>query len=813
MPNEPSARDDRLNLAIATYLAAVERGEAPDRDKFLAAHGDVAAELQSFFANQSQLRRAADLLNGRENGAPAEESADCGGQTDTFHAEPSSAIRQPESVGTGDVPVLPTGTTIGRYIVERCLGRGGFGAVYLARDEELQRSVAVKVPRLEKSISPQLVERMLQEVRTVAQLQHPGIVSVFDSGRTPDGNPYFVMEYVAGRSLADLLESEKPNFAHAVRLVADIADATHFLHLRHFVHRDLKPGNVLIGAEGRPRLTDFGMAVHETEQRARAGERVGTLPYMSPELLRGETHRIDGRTDIWSLGVILYRLLTGRLPFRGDTPAQLVDEILNRDPKPLRQIDDRIPAELETVCLKCLSKDMTSRYTTAADVAGALRAYLEKADANTESLGRPVQAAQKRIELKTRLGNYGCSVSMAVTVCLLVVPAAIMGLSLVWLPRWASGPLPPPVPSSGPASSSLRERPAAATEGEGYYSKDVFELRQKLDPKQGTNEPRYEAENVFELLDADKNGEISEEEFDASILARLIFKNAFITPTFPVSREEFIESYTRQKLDPKQGTNEPNSESSLLRTLDQLRRNRFDEAIRLRPGSPEPYQQRGEFYAAQGELSKAAGDFGVAFSLAPRDIGLAQTWSYLLFSSGNIDEFRDLCAELRERFPRSGEPDDVLILARILILDPEAGGDRESVVRLAQKALFINPQNWWCYHVLSGALIRNAQFEDALQSLDELEGRKLIPAPPGLDSWLSQILNDSLRAIALLKLERTEEARAVLGRVATTSEEHHLRVTPQGPFGDLGQFWWNWYPIQAFRHEAEELLREAEGAR
>jgi serine/threonine protein kinase len=390
-PDERSSREQRVNDAIAAYLQAVERGEAPTRSEFLAAHADLADELQSFFANQSQFRRAAGACDAVEFTA-ADESQCVAGDTDASHAEASgpadSQTGQREAGSSGDLPVLPAGTTLGRYVIERCLGRGGFGAVYLARDEELRRSVAVKVPRLENSASSELAERMLQEARTVAQLQHPGIVPVFDSGRTSEGNPYFVMEYVTGRSLEELLKNEELTIDRSVSLVAAVAEAIHFLHLRCFIHRDLKPGNILIDADGRPRLTDFGLAVHENEQRARAGERSGTLPDMAPEQVRGEVHRLDGRTDIWSLGVILYRLLTRRLPFGGNTQSQMIDEILNREPKPLRQINDRIPAELETVCLKCLCKDETRRYTAAADISASLRGYLVKASAGTESRGK-----------------------------------------------------------------------------------------------------------------------------------------------------------------------------------------------------------------------------------------------------------------------------------------------------------------------------------------------------------------------------------------------------------------------------------------
>jgi serine/threonine protein kinase/tetratricopeptide (TPR) repeat protein len=787
--NESSYREDRVNAAIAVYLQAVDRGEAPDRDKFLADHADLAAELKSFFTNHSQFRQAADLNDAVESAAAGEESACFLGQTDTFHAEPLEPAPaptgpletgQPESSASGDIPVLPAGAVLGRYIIVRCLGRGGFGAVYLARDEELRRSVAVKVPRLEKSASSQLVEQMLQEARTVAQLQHPGIVSVFDSGRTSDGNPYFVMEYVTGSSLEELLKSEQVATNRAVKLVADLADATHFLHRRCFVHRDLKPGNILIGGDGRPRLTDFGMAVHENQQRARAGELAGTLPYMAPEQLRGEVHRIDGRTDIWGLGVILYRLLAGRLPFSGNTPAEIVDEILNREPKPVRQINDQVPAELEDVCRKCLAKEMTDRYATAADVAGALRGHLEQASGSAESRVRIAGNGEKRVELATRMGKYGCSVSMAVTVCLLVIPAAIYTLNLGWFdshrPR---------------AKSLLRNEERRASDAVAHKEADVD--KEEHDRADFASE----AGQLFELVDTDIYGEISEEEFNRSLLVRVKFKNAGISPTFPLKRDVFL------KIFPQRGVDSPLEMSTSLKA--------FDDAIRLHPKSAMEYQRRGKFFAENGDLVRAAEDFGLAYALMPANVSLAQIWAYLLFSSGNVDEYREVCAQLRERFGASDDAKNVLILSRILILSPEAIADTAFLVQLAQKAVTLDTRNWWSHHVLGGAYVRNGQYEEVLKTLDEIGDLQLVTGPPDVDLWLSQILNDSLRAMSLLKLDRPAEARPVLERLLQSSEQH-LRRTPDLPFGEITPFWWNWYPIQAFRHEAEELLYEADSA-
>jgi serine/threonine protein kinase/tetratricopeptide (TPR) repeat protein len=288
---------------------------------------------------------------------------------------------------------------IGPYRVLRRLGEGGFGAVYLADDEDLQRQVAVKVPRNDRFPSPQDLERFLNDARTAARLSHPAIVTLYHVGRSADGTSFIVMEYIDGPSLAELLQHERMLPDRAAALVAQVAEAVHYAHKRGFVHRDLKPGNILLQrceSEGRgsavhrgartdstlaacsagsfvPKITDFGLAVHEDIQRLQAGEVAGTPAYMAPEQVRGETHRLDGRTDIWSLGVILYELLTGRLPFAGRNWQELSDEILDREPKPPRQMDDTIPAALEKTCLKCLSKPIDGRYTTAADLADELR--------------------------------------------------------------------------------------------------------------------------------------------------------------------------------------------------------------------------------------------------------------------------------------------------------------------------------------------------------------------------------------------------------------------------------------------------------
>jgi predicted Ser/Thr protein kinase len=281
---------------------------------------------------------------------------------------------------------------LGRYRVVRLLGSGAFGHVYLARDDELGRDVAIKVPR------PQRVGDVLsffEEARAVAALKHPGIVAVYDVGRTDaEGrSPFVVMEYIRGRPLGPAESGTAVDRAAIVRILAEAAEAIHHAHAHGFVHRDLKPGNILVDEQGHAHVADFGLALHEDQQHQHRGEVAGSPAYMAPEQVQGEAHRLDGRTDIWALGVMLYELLTGRRPFRGRTYEQLTDEIRHREPKPPRQIDATIPPELERICLKCLAKSVTERYTTAADLAADLRGSLTKQAASSTDARPPRRRA------------------------------------------------------------------------------------------------------------------------------------------------------------------------------------------------------------------------------------------------------------------------------------------------------------------------------------------------------------------------------------------------------------------------------------
>ena len=263
---------------------------------------------------------------------------------------------------------------VGRYRIDAELARGGFGRVFRATDTILGRPTALKIPVSETCNTPEKRQRFLDEARLAAKLRHVGIVTVFDVGELQAQIPYIAMEFVAGQSLAKAMADERLSVERAVDLLAKIADAVHYAHGRSVVHRDLKPSNILLDERAEPRVVDFGLAVHEDSQAQLRGQVAGTASYMAPEQFRGAAHHLDGRCDIWSLGVIFYQMLTGRKPFQGGVD-EIREQVLERDPKPLRQIDDRIPAELETICLKCLEKQPSDRYPTALDLAGALRSW------------------------------------------------------------------------------------------------------------------------------------------------------------------------------------------------------------------------------------------------------------------------------------------------------------------------------------------------------------------------------------------------------------------------------------------------------
>ncbi len=261
----------------------------------------------------------------------------------------------------------PVPAWIGRFRVEKRLGSGAFGEVFLGHDPALDRKVAIKSPLGEQS--EETIQRYLVEARNLAQLQHAGIVAVYDVGRDAE-RCFMVTEYLQGGPLASRLSQGRMDWRTSVRIVAFVAEALAHAHSRGIMHRDIKPSNIMITPEGRCVLVDFGLAVDDFQ--VTPGERAGTPSYMSPEQVRGDSRRIDGRTDIYALGVVLYELLTGRRPFRSSSVESLYEKILKDAPQPARQLSPNIPQAVEEICLRALEKNIHDRFTTAGDMAAAL---------------------------------------------------------------------------------------------------------------------------------------------------------------------------------------------------------------------------------------------------------------------------------------------------------------------------------------------------------------------------------------------------------------------------------------------------------
>jgi eukaryotic-like serine/threonine-protein kinase len=331
------SREEKVEQLLARWDELREEGREVTAEELAASSPELLDELKG----QIQKLQAMNWLDQ----SVSEPSPSANGQ-----ARLGAAI--PEIIG-------------GRYRLERLIAEGGFGQVWRATDTALQRPVAVKVTTLE----------CVSEARRVASLKHHGIVSVHDVGHEGD-HCFIVFDLVEGTDLDRRIKASRLGWEDAARLVAEVAAHLHYAHEMGFVHRDIKPANILLDEKGRPVLADFGIAVTECELRHEAMTSMGTLAYMAPEQLTAGG-RVDARTDVYGLGVVLYELLTGSVPFADPTLTGLRQRILSEDPRPVRSLNGEVPPDLERLCMKCLSKEATDRYGSARALAEALTAFLK----------------------------------------------------------------------------------------------------------------------------------------------------------------------------------------------------------------------------------------------------------------------------------------------------------------------------------------------------------------------------------------------------------------------------------------------------
>ena len=379
--DDRGADDERLVMLLDEYTEAAQRGEIELCRRLLSQHPELV-----------RWAACVDLLDdfaGNLPGAP--------------HLLGESRFEN--SIDRGSEFSRRIVREFGKFELIEEIGRGGMGVVYQARQKDLDRTIALKMILANRLAAESDVKRFLREARAAGGLRHPNIVAIHEVGEI-HGQHYFTMDLISGKSLSRVAAAGALPSEEAARLAMQVAQAVQFLHDHGILHRDLKPSNILIDETGNAFVSDFGLAkvFDDPDERTLSGTTLGTPAYMPPEQASGKMTQISERSDVYGIGAVLYELLTGRPPFRDDSPHRTILQVLESDPVLPRQWNSRVPRELERICLKCLEKDPLRRYATASTVADDLDRFLRREPIEAREAG-PIDYVRRWLRRESGLAS------------------------------------------------------------------------------------------------------------------------------------------------------------------------------------------------------------------------------------------------------------------------------------------------------------------------------------------------------------------------------------------------------------------------
>jgi tetratricopeptide (TPR) repeat protein len=727
----------------------------------------------------------------------------------TTQPDPDTDTRAPWHAGT-DLPRIPG------YEVKALLGRGGMGIVYKARHLPLNRFIALKMLIAGAYAGSRERSRFQREAEAVASLRHPNIVQVYDVG-DHEGRPFFTMELLEGGSLTQALAGTPQPAGQAAALLATLAGAMQVAHQGGIVHRDLKPANILLTADGTPKIADFGLARYFNEEPALTlnGARVGTPSYMAPEQVIGKAGTIGPAADIYSLGVLLYEMLTGRPPFRGDMAAETERQVIAEEPVPPSRLNAKVPRDLETICLKCLHKAPQRRYADAGALAEDVRRFVE---------GRPIRA--RRISPLERAWRWcgrnpaGAALGAMVLVLAGLSVGGALRLQRQQLERRIEverrrGQARLAIERTLGNQEDLRQRGlwedakvALALAETHLYDARSDDLQRRL------------AQAHFELDQA-----IRAEAEDPGLVLRMAKAEAELGHARRV--EALLERATSsQPRDPKTWIQSglvrdrlgrtDQAVADFVRAMELFPQDRFFASPRsllilelaghervftalleARPDDKQLWIGRGRYHALRDRWRPAAADFarGIEPVASPATHEYYE-YACLLLLVGDKERYRGLIQTLGDQVDKTKDPRLAYELARACVLTPEKSADPERVIRWARLAAESAPLAWHT-HVVGAAYYRAGDYEEALRWLTtSLEG-----------PWdMGRPLNQFVLAMTHRRMSHAARAATLLEESIRSYEElESRRVDGAVP----GVFAADWLTIQIYHHEAESLFMDS----